>query len=271
MVRNLFKLKGVQLYLVSALPFFFALTEDADGHAENLQKWEMTSEWVELFNGRNLDGWKPKIKGYPLGTDERETFRVEDGLLKVRYDGYSAFDNQFGHLFFSTPVSKYDLLIEYRFVGKQLEGGPQWAERNSGVMIHSQSPQSMQIDQDFPDSLEVQFLGGIKPDRPRPTANLCTPGTEVIYQKKRLATHCTYSQSETYLEDQWVQVLVKVNAGEEIQHWLKNKLVMRYKSPFLTYDKKENRKISKGFIAIQSESHPIDFRRIAIRRFQIPN
>ena len=162
-------------------------------------------------------------------------------------------------------------MIEYRFVGKQLEGGPPWAERNSGVMIHSQSPQSMQIEQDFPDSLEVQFLGGIKPDQPRPTANLCTPGTEVIYQKKRLATHCTYSLSETYLEDQWVQVLVKVNAGEEIQHWLNNKLVMRYKNPFLTNDKKENRNISKGFIAIQSESHPIDFRRIAIRRLQTSN
>ena len=271
MITNLFKLKGRQLYLVSALPLFFALTEAVDGHAESLQKWEMNNEWVELFNGRNLDGWTPKIKGYPLGEDERETFRVEDGLLKVRYDGYSAFDNQFGHLFFSTPVGKYDLLIEYRFVGKQLEGGPQWAERNSGVMIHSQSPQSMQIEQDFPDSLEVQFLGGIKPDQPRPTANLCTPGTEVIYQKKRLATHCTYSLSETYLEDQWVQVLVKVNAGEEIQHWLKNKLVMRYKNPFLTNDKKENRNISQGFIAIQSESHPIDFRRIAIRRLQTSN
>ena len=94
-------MKGKQLYLVSALPIFFALTEAADCHAESLQKWEMNNEWVELFNGRNLEGWTPKIKGYPLGVDERETFRVEDGLLKVRYDGYSAFDNQFGHLFFN--------------------------------------------------------------------------------------------------------------------------------------------------------------------------
>ena len=100
MIRNLFKLKGRQLYLVSALPLFFALTEAADGHAEIRQKLEMNNEWVELFNGRNLEGWTPKIKGYPLGVDERETFRVEDGLLKVRYDDYSAFDNQFGHLFF---------------------------------------------------------------------------------------------------------------------------------------------------------------------------
>ena len=105
MVRNLLRLKGRQLYLVSALPFFFALTEALDAHAVNLQKWAMTNEWVELFNGRNLVGWTPKIKGYPPGIDERETFRVEDGLLKVRYDRYSAFDNQFGHLFFSVPIS----------------------------------------------------------------------------------------------------------------------------------------------------------------------
>ena len=104
-------MKGKQLYFVGVLLFFFALTEAGDGHAESPQKWEMTNEWAELFNGRNLDGWTPKIKGYPLGVDERETFRVEDGLLKVRYDGYSAFDNQFGHLFFSTPISKYLSLI----------------------------------------------------------------------------------------------------------------------------------------------------------------
>ena len=94
-------MKGRQLYLVYALPFFFTLIEAKDSHAESLQKWEMTNEWVELFNGRNLEGWTPKIKGNPLGVDKRETFRVEDGLLKVRYDGYSAFDNQFGHLFFN--------------------------------------------------------------------------------------------------------------------------------------------------------------------------
>ena len=110
-------MKSRQLCLISAFPFFFALTEAVDGHAQSLQPWDMTNEWLELFNGRNLDGWTPKIKGYPLGEDERETFRVEGGLLKVRYEGYSAFDNQFGHLFFLTPVSKYDLLIEYRVVG----------------------------------------------------------------------------------------------------------------------------------------------------------
>ena len=144
----------------------------------------MNNEWVELFNGRNLEGWTPKIKGYPLGVDERETFRVENGLLKVRYDGYSAFDNQFGHLFFSTPISKYDMLVEYRFVGRQLEGGPEWAERNSGVMIHSQSPQSMQIEQDFPDSLEVQFLGASSLTNPTSHSEPLHTWDEVIIRKR---------------------------------------------------------------------------------------
>src|SRR5690606_21541668 len=103
---------------------------------------------------------------------------VEDGLMKVRYDGYKEWNDQFGHIFYKDPFSAYVLVVEYRFVGEQIEGGPGWAIRNSGAMLHGQSPESMLVNQDFPISLETQFLGGNGTDE-RTTLNLCTPGTNV--------------------------------------------------------------------------------------------
>ena len=74
-------------------------------------------QWISLFNGKDLDGWTPKIKGYNLGENYADTFRVENGVLKVAYDKYPRFDGKFGHLFYKTPYSHYRLRIEYRFVG----------------------------------------------------------------------------------------------------------------------------------------------------------
>lgn len=119
-----------------------------------------SEEWIQLFNGENLDGWLVKIRGYDLGDNYGNTFRVEDGLLKVRYDQYEEFNNRFGHLFYEKNFSHYLLRVEYRFVGEQCPGAPNWAFRNSGVMIHGQSAESMEKDQDFPVSIEVQLLGG---------------------------------------------------------------------------------------------------------------
>lgn len=141
--------------------------------------------WIQLFNGKDLDGWHAKIAGYDLDDNYGDTFRVEDGVLKVAYDKdkYEKFNGRFGHLIYGTPFSHYLLHVEYRFVGEQMAGGAGWAWRNSGIMVHGQSPESMQKDQDFPVSVEVQLLGG-KDQGKRPTANVCTPGTNIVMDGK---------------------------------------------------------------------------------------
>ncbi len=150
--------------------------------------------WQPLFDGKSLEGWTPKIRGHRLGKNFGDTFRVRDGLLQVRYDQYEKFDERFGHLFYAKPFSHYRLRVEYRFVGEQVPGGPGWAIRNSGLMIHGQPADTMTVDQKFPVSIEVQLLGGGKSGK-RPTANLCTPGTHVVMDGKLLKRHCTSSKS----------------------------------------------------------------------------
>lgn len=234
--------------------------------------------WTPLFNGKNLDGWTPKIKGYPAGENFANTFRVEEGLIKVRYDGYDgAFKNRFGHLFYRAPFSNYVLRVEYRFVGDQLPDGPGWAKRNSGAMIHGQSPESMRQDQDFPVSIEVQFLGGLGSGS-RTTANLCTPGTNVERDGQLYTPHTLNSKSKTYHGDQWVTVEIEARGGTSITHRIDGENVLAYDKP--QYDPKDGdaRKlieanggkliIEGGSISLQSESAPVDFRKVEIRELK---
>jgi hypothetical protein len=229
-------------------------------------------DWIQLFNGRDLEGWDVKITGRDLNDNVGNTFRVEDGLLKVRYDGYDAFNDRFGHLFHRETFSHYIVAVEYRFVGAQVAGGPDWALRNSGIMVHSQSARSMGKDQDFPISIEVQLLGGTGAGE-RPTANLCTPGTNVVMGDTLVTTHCINSSSKTYQGDQWVRVEVLVLGDSLIRHVVNGDTVLVYSKPQIGggvvngYDpavKVDGRPLALGYIALQSESHPIDFRKVEI-------
>jgi hypothetical protein len=255
------RVRAIVLLILSVAIFESAAAETTSTSIE---------KWVSLFDGKTLNGWTPKIKGYDAGDNYENTFRVEDGLLKVRYNK-PEFEGKFGHLFYKDKLSHYRLRIEYRFVGEQAKDGPKWALRNSGVMLHCQSPQSMGKDQDFPVSLECQFLGGDGKSE-RSTANLCTPGTTVLLDGKPQPGHCTTSRSATYPLETWVTVEVEVHGGELIRHIVDGKPVMEYEKPQLDAADANakplivngNTALSEGYIALQSESHPIDFRKVEL-------
>lgn len=229
---------------------------------------------IQLFNGKDLKNWIPKIRHYEVGDNFGNTFRVEDGLLKVRYDQYDQFNYRYGHLAYKTPYSYYILRIEYRFVGEQAPGGEGWAWRNSGVMLHGQDPHTMGKNQDFPISIEGQFLGGdTNPNSVRTTSNLCTPGTHVVINNELFTPHCKNSTSKTYHGDQWVTADFVVLGDSLIQHILEGEVVMEYTKPqiggemvdgFLANSKKDGQPLTSGFIYLQSESHPIDFRKVEL-------
>ena len=233
---------------------------------------EANEEWTSLFNGRDLEGWIPKFAGSEAGVNLRNTFRVEDGVLKVSYDEYETFEGQFGHLFYEEPFGRYVLRVEYRFTGEQTRGGPSWAFRNSGVMFHCQPPESMAVDQQFPVSIEAQFLGGAGPEE-RPTMNLCTPGTNVVMDGALVTRHCTNSSSATYRGDDWVIVEIDVDGGGKIRHLVEGREVIAYEQPQLDPDDADARRIleegrlllESGYIALQAESHPLEFRKVEIK------
>ena len=227
--------------------------------------------WISLFNGKDLDGWKIKIAGHELNDNYKNTFRVEDGILKVCYDRYDKFEGTFGHLFYKDKFSHYVIRVEYRFVGDQTPGGPGWAFRNSGIMLHCQSPESMREDQSFPVCVEVQLLGGGGQDE-RPTANVCTPGTHIVMDGKLVTRHCNPSRSKTYHGDRWVTVEVEVHGNSAIKHVVNGETVLEYEKPQLDEKDPDGRKLIKngekmlreGYISLQAESHPVEFRKVEI-------
>jgi hypothetical protein len=232
------------------------------------------NDWIDLFNGKDLKNWMVKIHHHDVGVNFGNTFRVEDGMIRVNYDQYGDFNDQFGHLYYKVPYSYYHLSLEYRFVGKLHKGAPGYTLRNSGVMFHSQDPRTMPKEQDWPISVEMQFLGGLGDGKPRPTGNMCSPGTHIVYKGKLTSTHCINSTSKTYDGDQWVKAELIVLGDSLITHIINGDTVLQYSKPqiggpvvnrFDPAQKPDGKILSSGYIALQSEGQPVDFRNIRLK------
>lgn len=229
--------------------------------------------WQPLFDGRTLTGWTPKITGYAPGEDPLQTFSVRDGAIRVSYDRYDAFAGRFGHLAYRTPYSAYRLRLEYRFSGGWLPDVQPWQQSNSGVMLHGQPPHSMRKDQQFPVSIEVQLLGAERAE-PSPTANLCTPGTHVVMNGALETRHCINSASPIVPNGRWVRLEVEVDRQGNFTHYAEGRPVLRYGGA--QYDPTDadarpliaqnggTLAIRGGYIYLQSEGHPIEFRNVEL-------
>lgn len=236
--------------------------------------------WIPLFNGKDLSGWTPKIAKHPLGVNFQDTFRVEDGILKVSYAGYEKFDGQFGHLFSDISYSRYILRMEYRFEGAKMDDAPTWVNLNSGVMLHSQPPQSMAVEQDFPVSLEFQFLADEGKGK-RSTGNLCTPGTNVVKDGTLVTRHIIESSAPTFAPGDWVKAEVEVNGADEVIHRINGVEVLRYQKPQLDprgelapsqplLEKGAPKALGYGHFALQAEGQPVWFRNIELKSLEKP-
>ena len=245
-----------------------------------------TEEWISMFNGKDLNNWDIKIAGHQLNDNYLNTFRVEDSMIRVVYDDYETFENAFGHIYYKTPFSYYKIRLDYRFTGEQVPGGEGWALRNNGIMLHCQSAESNSLGQSFPVSIELQLLGGLSDGYERSTANLCTPGTYIDINDKTLYDHCINSNSKTFDGDQWVHVEAIVKGSESVSHIVNNDTVMVYRNLKIGVGEPNSDKatewksfgvenvdewlaqdgelLGKGYIALQAESHPTDFRNIEI-------
>jgi hypothetical protein len=237
-------------------------------------KKDVGRDWMPIFNGRNLDNWIVKIHHHDPGVNFGNTFRAEDGMIKVRYDQYDDFDDQFAHLYFKQPLSHFHLKLEYRFTGELQRGAPSYTILNSGVMFHSQDPRTMPKEQNWPISVEMQFLAGLDDGKPRPTGNMCSPGTEIVYKGTTYDGHCLNSSSATYERNEWVTAELIVLGDSLITHVINGDTVLQYSKPTMGggvvqgYDSAvwhPGTPLKSGYIALQSEGQPIDFRNLELK------
>ena len=139
-------------------------------------------------------------------------------------------------------------------------------------MFHSQSPESMTIDQEFPASIEAQMLGGNGEDE-RQTANVCSPGTHYMIDVKRITVHCTNSTSQTYHGDQWVTMELEVRGSDRIRHVVNGETVFEYYGVQLDPEDADAQRllaagsaidVTGGYISVQAESHPLEIRKLEV-------
>ena len=245
----------------------------------NFQKTEQhnikPAKWVSLFNGKNLDGWKAKVAGYDLGVNYGNTFRVANGILSVRYDQYDSFKNKFGALYFDKKFTNYRLKVEYRFIGETpAPGGPSWGYKDGGIQYHCQSPASLGKDQPFPVCLEYNLHGGNGKEE-RPTGEICVPGVYFEINGKRNEVFCTTpTVKKTFTGEEWITAEIDIRDGK-ITHYCNGEEILHFENP--RYDPKHaiaktlivnnDDRVKEGYISLQSNSHPIDFRKIEIMEY----
>lgn len=281
-MKNLSSLAS--LCMLAFLLVTFSCTNADQAQSEPDQDQEA---WQSLFNGKDLSGWDIKMAGYPVGENFRNTWRVQDSMIRISYDDYEQFDEAYGHMYYQVPYSYYKIRFDYRFTGEQTPGGATWNVRNSGIMVHSQSAASNEIGQHFPVSIELQLLGGLSDDKKRTTGNLCSPGTAVVMGDTINYNHCINSTSETYDGDQWVHAEMIVLGDSTIIHLIEGDTVLQYDQPQIgggftnIHQTREHWEgfgitkmddwvaqagtlLSEGYIALQAESHPIDFKNIEL-------
>lgn len=238
---------------------------------------EKPEVWVDLFNGKDITDWTVKIHHHEVGENFGNTFRVADNMIQVRYDQYGDFNDQFAHLYYNKPFSKFHLKLEYQFTGELQQGAPEYTILNSGVMFHSQDPRTMLKEQNWPISVEMQFLAGLDDGKPRPTGNMCSPGTDIVYEGKVYDGHCLNSTSKTYGKDEWVQAELIVLGDSLITQIINGDTVLQYSKPTMGggvvngYDSaiwKPGTALKSGYIALQSEGQPINFRNVKLRELK---
>jgi hypothetical protein len=231
-----------------------------------------TGSWIALFNGKSLEDWTVKIAGQELNDNYRNTFRVEDGLLKVSYQNYDKFGGRFGSLFYKRKFSHYWIRAEYRFVGSLAPGAPRWAYKNSGIQLHSQAPESMRKDQQFPVSVEFDIVGGWFVGS-RPTGDVCQNGTRVLIAGAPLEGQCSTIGDVTIRDESWTTALAEVDGNARVRQVVNGALVVEYTGLTMDEGNAEARRLidlgagkalTSGYISIQSNGAPIEFRRIEV-------
>ena len=103
---------------------------------------------------------------------------------------------------------------------------------------------------------------------------MCSPGTEVVQKGNIVPSHCINSSSKTYDGEQWVSAELIVLGDSLITHIINGDTVLQYSKPQIgggvvnRFDpkiKQDGKLLNSGFIALQSEGQPIDFRNVRIR------
>jgi hypothetical protein len=214
-----------------------------------------------LFNGRDLSGWCVALEGRRPGEDPNGVFRVSDGVMRVSGE-------ETGGIVSEKSYRDYVLRVEYRWVGKSV-GSRLGMAADTGVLYHSQG-EMFAWNGLWMRSFECNILRGrtgdfiIVSDKGAPVRYAATVEGRVVADEANISNWFrlgswanTEDTPDVFPErryGEWNRLEI-VCDGSRVEHWLNDVLVFEA----------ENLTPSQGRIQIQSEGHPVEFRRIDLK------
>jgi hypothetical protein len=196
------------------------------------------SKSIQLFNGRNLDGWIPylwdaKEKKQDTTTPVSGVWTVKDGVLHCT-------GKPVGYIRTVDEYDNYRLSLEWRW--------PEGTERgNNGVLVHTTTPNALGV---WPKSIEVQLAKDNAGDFWVIGTTLEVPDVEKRRQGRR---HLNLTDGSEKPVGEWNKIEIECQ-GDEIKVWVNGDLVNHATKCSVT----------RGAISLQSEGAPVMFRNIVL-------
>ena len=107
--------------------------------------------WIQLFNGRNLDGWYTFLSKSGQNNDPAGLIRVDNGMIHILGNPVAPGAAEAGYLATNQEFSDYRLRLEYKW-GMQRFPPRQEMKRDNGLLFHLVGP-----DRVWPTCMEFQI------------------------------------------------------------------------------------------------------------------
>jgi hypothetical protein len=202
-------------------------------------------EPIQLFNGKDLQGWHADVPEMDTNKLATSPFVVRNGVLV-------SLASPKGHLITDESYNDYKLTVEYRYPS---------TPGNCGVLVHASKPRALYGM--FPQSLEVQMEHGNAGDFWCIAEDITVPDMEkrrgpqsewgTVDGKKRRIINLTDSSEKPLGE--WNTMVIECKRNE-IKVWVNGDLV----------NHGTNCTANKGQIALQAEGSEVEFKTVALRR-----
>ena len=120
----------ISLSIITSMSIFGVNAFTEPSNSEVQERKDSNKNEVQLFNGKNLDGWYTFIKGKGRDNDPNKVFTVKNGLITISGEEY-------GCITTNNEYENYKLVVEFKW------GDATFAPRierakDSGILLHSQ-------------------------------------------------------------------------------------------------------------------------------------
>ena len=225
-----------------------------------------SSEWISLFNGKNLDGWTTFLSSEGRNRDPQGVFKAENGMLHILDVPNRGQRQAFGYLATNRSYGDYHLRFQYRWGDKRFVPRDR-AKRDSGVVYHIQGsdrvwPKSVELQVQEGDTGDFWLLGGVTME----TTVASTGGDPKRYREggvpytTRAGSYVRVAKDRTRDSRSGWNTVELIVRGDSAVHIVNGEVVNRGE-----HLRSSGKPLTAGRIAFQAEGAEVYYRNIELK------